>query len=157
MEENKPKEIKSAKTEITIIAIGMIILLIIIAVLAIFGNNRNNTELETNTYAYTKEDGTQINNSEELKKVKVLDGLTIQITSLMEHNNYTRILGKVLNTTQETLGGYDIQCVLLDKDGKEMARIDGFIPVVEPGQSGDLNCSVIGSYADAYNINIVRK
>lgn len=154
--EKEVDELKKERLAVIIISTIVIIILVLIIVLAIMQNNKRNLP-ENVVYVYTTQDGTKTNKSERLKEVKIFDGMTVKVTSLTEIDNYTKIIASVLNSTQEVKGGYDIVCVLKDDKGNELARIDGFISTVEAGQSTELNCSIIGAFANAYDISFERK
>lgn len=155
MENNEKgvKELKNERNAVIVISSIVILVLVLIIVLAVI-QNINRQKLPQNvTYTHTTEDGVKTNKSEKLKEAKMLDGMVIKVTSLTEINNYTKILANVLNSTQETKGGYGVICILKDDKGNELTRIDGYISSVEPGKTVELNCSIIGSFANAYDIS----
>ena len=140
----------------------LFVAMIIIAVAVIFTIQQlflNSDVLdEPTTFYYTEVDGSKINNSPKLNEVKTLeDGLMIQVTSLMEQENYTIIRGTIINETNEEKGGYNIQHTLLDKDGNTIITVDGIIPVVEAGSKGDFVSSIIGDYVNVYSIETKKR
>ena len=156
---------------IMIVSIIIIILLIII----ILGENSKNKdevtienidEIISNITGENKEqlgeyeketlDGTKVNTSDKLSETKTLEGLEISNIKLVENENLSKLTADVKNPTSETLGDYEVKITLIDKDGKELVTIAGYIDKVQAGETVELNASVAVDVANAYDLKISK-
>lgn len=158
-----------------IIVLGVAIILLVIIIVGANANKGKNLEQgETNTptqstpnnsQSNTNEagefynvvaDGTKVNRSPELSKTKTLDGLEISNIRLSEKGNASQLLADVKNTTSGTLGDFPIKITLVDKEGKELATIGGYIDKVAPGETVEINSSASVDVANAYDFKITK-
>ena len=158
--------------EIMVVSIIIIILLIIIIVGVNKGkekeeiNNIGTENINENQGTEEKEelgefetetvDGTKVNISEELSETKELEGLEISNIKLIEKENLSVLTADVKNPTNETLGEYDVNITIIDKEGNEIITIAGYIDKVEAGKTVELNTSVTADVADAYDFKISK-
>lgn len=140
-----------------------IVVILIIGIVAISSNKgdkekaEEKVDLSNTTYISTK-DGEKINTSEALAKEKMLNGLkftNIQITT--NKNGKTTILADVENTNAEATQLQFVTISILDKEGKEMSKVDGMIIALDPGQKTQLNAGVPKSSIEAYDFTISAK
>lgn len=162
------------------IVVGVIAIILIVAIIAMAGGKekapdnqvepqKNNAVTQQNNvsgpventvienFVQVQSDGTKVNQSEELKKVKTLDGLEISNIQLTEKGNLSVLTADVKNTTTERKGDFGVRITLLDKDGKEMITISGYIDSVEPNQTVKMETSATTQLTNAYDFKIVKK
>lgn len=154
--------------ELMIIALIIVVLLIVIVVgsVAKKGNEKEpvqtpsigvTDENSNEEYVELKPDGTKVNISSELGKIKEVDGLEISNIRLTENGNVSQLLADVKNPTANTLGDFAIDITVLDKNGSELAVIGGYVDKVEAGESVKLNTSVTVDIANAYDFKVSKK
>lgn len=151
----------NAKKLMIVMFIIIALLLAIIVGVNIKKKNESDPEAVEKTqveeYVEVKTDGTKVNTSKELSKVKKVDGLEISNIQLIENGNLSRITADVKNTTKNTLGDCDISIIMLDKSGEEMATIGGYIDKVEAGATVKLDAAVTVDVANAYDFKIIKQ
>lgn len=163
--------------EMMVISIIIIILLVIIIV-AVSAKNKNEemlnnmvtedveNEKENKVTEENKEkigeyekvllDGTKINTSEELSKIKSIEGLEISNIKVTESNNTTKLTADVKNTTSQKSGDFGVKIKFVDKEGKDIATLSGYIDEVEAGESVELIASIGQDVVNAYNVIISK-
>lgn len=144
--------------------IGLLVVLVIVILISIIvKKNKNKDEIENNNNNIAEEfveildDGTKLNTSNKLKETKMIDGMEITNFQLTENNNVTLLLGTITNKSQDVKGDYPVSIKILDKEGKEIITVGGYIGELQPGQSTQLNCSATFDYANAYDFEITKK
>ena len=160
--------------EIMIVSIIIIIILLIVIIVGesskikdeVTTENININEIISNIIGENKEqlgeyeketlDGTKVNISDKLSETKTLDGLEISNIKLVENGNLSKLTANVKNPTNETLGDYDVNITLIDKEGNEIVTIAGYIDKVEAGETVELNASVAVDVANAYDFKISK-
>lgn len=111
----------------------------------------NSSDVENKEkYTIQLEDGTKLNNSEELKNVKKYRTIEISDIQVTSTNGNTTILANAKNTGNDTFEREIVTIVLIDEDGIQIAEIPAVIPKIEPGKTGRINTNV--SSADVANI-----
>jgi len=155
------------------IILGVAIVLLLLIIIGVKVKNNNNNEVDQNTvgqqtqnnvtneiveeFVQVQEDGSKVNTSEELTKTKKVDGLEISNIRIVENNNVTQVTADIKNPTNGTLGDFPVDIKVLDKEGKEIATIGGFIDRVAPGETAELNASATVDFANAYDFEIKKK
>jgi len=114
-----------------------------------------NTVIEN--FVQVQNDGTKVNQSEELKKIKTVDGLEISNIQLTEKGNLSVLIADVKNNTDTVKGDFGVSITLLDKDGKDMITIAGYIDKVEAGKTVKMETSATTQLTNAYDFKIVKK
>lgn len=161
-----------------------ILILILVGVLVIAGIygvtrllNRENTSKQNNTentnknetiemsdvdssrgeFTQIESDGTVVNTSEKLKETKNEDGFELFNISYSEKDGHTSLEADVTNMTGSNQGNFMAEIVLIDKEGKEQARIPVAIPEMQIGETVGIQAGINDSYANAYNFRLERK
>ena len=151
---------KSKNVMVVAIIIIALILVVIIGV-NMKGKNNGTSQIGTSSqgeeYFEIKPDGTKVNTSNELSKTKKIDGLEISNIQLVENSNLSKITADVKNPTKKTLGDYEVSIIMLDKAGKEIATVGGYIDKVEAGETAKLKASATVDIANAYDFKVVKK
>lgn len=152
-----------AKAIFTIIAIMVIILVIVFVV-----TRKNNDETEgqdTNTanntvteeFVEVMEDGTRVNTSNKLAETKTFDGLEVSNITLTEKNNESYIRATVKNTTSQVKGDDYITLTIVDKNGKTLTEVDGYLDTLQPGSTATLSIRASADFANAYDFKVSSK
>ena len=150
------------------IVLAIIIVLLIVIIVGVSGKKENKVDLEqkpevgaieenkVEEFVEEKLDGTKVNTSSELSKTKTIDGLEINNIRLIGSGNASQLIADVKNPTDKTLGDFEVKIVLLDKEGKELVTVGGYIDKVEPGETIELNSSVTVDVTNAYDFKISK-
>lgn len=154
MRENEKKGI------VILIIVGVMLILCI----NIFKGNGKDTEVnkeKTNRineeFVQVLQNGTKLNTSEELKQVKMIDGLQITNIQLTEKDGQTVLLADVTNTTNTDTRVIGINIIILDKQGKEIAKIPGVISPLKSGATKQLNVGITEDYSNAYDFKVEKQ
>jgi len=110
--------------------------------------------IEQEEYVQILQDGSKLNKSEELLKEKKLDELEISNIQLKETGGITTLLADVKNNTNHEIQERDVTIEVLDKQGNVITRLNGVIDTVGAGEKVQLNMSVTGDVANAYDFRI---
>ena len=110
--------------------------------------------IEQEEYVQILQDGSKLNKSEELLKEKKLDELEISNIQLKETGGITTLLADVKNNTNHEIQERDVTIEVLDKQGNVITKLNGTIDTVEAGGKVQLNMSVTGDVANAYDFRI---
>ena len=162
------KETKVVKQEKGITAIALVVItLIAIMLIIIMVNTFRKKEpenvgpvqgeeqgIEQEEYVQILQDGSKLNKSEELLKEKKLDELEISNIQLKETGGITTLLADVKNNTNHEIQERDVTIEVLDKQGNVITRLNGVIDTVGAGEKVQLNMSVTGDVANAYDFRI---
>lgn len=161
-----------------------ILILILVGVLVIAGIygvtrllNRENTSKQNNTentnknetiemsdvdpsrgeFTQIESDGTVVNTSEKLKETKNEDGFELSNISYSEKDGHTSLEADVTNMTGSNQGNFMAEIVLIDKEGKEQARIPVAIPEMQIGETVGIQAGINDSYVNAYNFVLEKR
>lgn len=110
---------------------------------------QNNVELQ--------EDFTRTNISEKLKEPRMLGDLEINNIQLEAKDNITVITADVTNRGETVDGDYEIEIKFLDENGNTIIEILSYINEVQPGETISLSTSTQRDFANAYDMEIVKK
>jgi len=123
--------------------------------------NENNIESENTVvkeeFVQVLDDGTKLNISDELEKVKNIDGIEISNIQLTHKDGLTVLLADIKNNTGKKTSLKKIDVTLLDKEGKELAKISGLIEEMEIDGTTQLNTVVTSDYANVYDFKVDLK
>ena len=148
----------------------MILILLVVLIVAIIAfvinknSNKNkeneNTAEENNTteeFVQVLEDGTKLNTSEQLSKIKQVGNYKFENMQLTEQGSQTVLLADVTNTGSTATDIQLVDVTLLDKEGKEIVTVGGIISPLQPGASTQFNSSMTLDYANTYDFKITLK
>lgn len=110
---------------------------------------QNNVELQ--------EDFTRKNISEKLKEPRMLGDLEINNIQLEAKDNITVITADVTNRGETVEGDYEREIKFVDEDGNTIIEILSYINEVQPGETISLSTSTQRDFANAYDMEIVKK
>ena len=159
MKENQEKGI----TAIALVVITLIAIMLIIIMVNTFRKKEpenvgpvqgEEQGIEQEEYVQILQDGSKLNKSEELLKEKKLDELEISNIQLKETGGITTLLADVKNNTNHEIQERDVTIEVLDKQGNVITRLNGVIDTVGAGEKVQLNMSVTGDVANAYDFRI---
>lgn len=141
----------------TIVAIMVIILVIVVNR---GKNNNKNNQVTPNTvkeeFVEVKEDGTRVNTSNKLSETKKYDGLEISNITLTEKNNESYIRATVKNTTSQVKGDDFITLTIIDKAGKTLTEVQGYLDTLQPGSTATLSIKASADFANAYDFKVSK-
>ena len=156
------------KAKELMVVLTIIIILLIVIIVGASGKKESKVDLEqkpevgeieenkAEEFVEVKIDGTKVNTSNELSKTKTIEGLEISNIRLTENGNVSQLIADVKNPTNKTLGDFAVNIIIIDKTGKELAKIGGYIDKVEAGETVQLNSSVTVDVANAYDFKISK-
>ena len=151
------------------ILILVLLVILIIAIIAFVGNKKQNKENNNNNentitennvkeeFVEVLENGTKLNTSSELKKVKQVGAYKFENMQLTEQKGQTILLADVTNTSSSATKLQLLNVTLLDKDGKEIVKVGGIIQPLQPGQTEQFNTSMTLDYSNTYDFKIELK
>lgn len=153
---------KDNEKKMIAVLVAITVIVIIIAIVRGGGKKEEEKTGKENTapaeeFVQVLDDGTRLNTSEDLKKMKTIDGMEITNIQLTEKGNQTLLLGNITNPTDTTKGGFIADVTVLDKQGNEIITIDAIIGEIKPGESQQFSTSATFDYANAYDFKIEKK
>jgi len=168
---------KSEKKAILILILVCVLVIAVIWGMTTLSNRNNNNEQENfnevnknetqremsnvdpsrGEFTQTESDGTVVNTSEKLKETKVESGFELSNINYSEKDGNTTFEADVTNMTGSNQGNFMADIVLIDKEGKEQARIPVAIPEMQIGETVGIQAGINDSYANAYNFRLERK
>lgn len=163
---NKETKVVNQEKGITAIALVVITLIAIMLIIIMVNTFRKKEPenvgpvqgeeqgIEQEEYVQMLQDGSKLNKSEELLKEKKLDELEISNIQLKETGGITTLLADVKNNTNHEIQERDVTIEVLDKYGNVITRLNGVIDTVGAGEKVQLNMSVTGDVANAYDFRI---
>lgn len=108
-------------------------------------------------FTQTESDGTVVNTSEKLKETKVESGFELSNINYSEKDGHTTFEADITNMTGENQGNFMADIVLIDKEGKEQARIPVAIPEMQIGETVGIQAGINDSYVNAYNFVLEKR
>ena len=162
----EPKEKLKQERGITTIGLVVIALIVIMIVTIIVNISKKKEQekvgavqgeeqnVEQEEYVQKLADGSKLNKSEELLKEKKLDELEISNIQLKETGGITTLLADVKNNTNHEIQERNVTIEVLDKQGNVITSLNGTIDTVGAGEKVQLNMSVTGDVANAYDFKI---
>lgn len=162
---------KVNKNKNKILAICMILLIIVVLAIIIVVNKLGKAKEENvlvsddgttenqnvEEFVNNLENGGKINTSSKLNENREFEGLKIENIQLTYQNSQTQLLANVKNDTSTESELMMVEITLYDKDGNKIVSLDGIISPLKPGESTQLNIGSSLDYANAYDLEIVKK
>ena len=158
------------KAKELMIVLGIVIILLVVIIVGKSINKDEQQQVQNPTIGVTQNDqankeeyveiqadGTKVNTSNQLAKTKTVEGLEISNIQLTENGNLSKLTADVKNPTSQTKGDFAVKITILDKNGKEMATIGGYIDKVNPGETVKLSASATVDFANAYDFKVTKK
>lgn len=108
-------------------------------------------------FTQTESDGIVVNTSEKLKETKVESGFELSNINYSEKDGHTTFEADITNMTGENQGNFMADIVLIDKEGKEQARIPVAIPEMQIGETVGIQAGINDSYVNAYNFVLEKR
>ena len=141
-----------------LIILGIISIVIIIILVNVRDkSNEKSKQQNEEPYVQVLEDGTKLNTSNKLNTDRQLDQFQISNIQLTNQNGQTVLLANITNTSQTATEVTPVDIIILDQNGETLTSIIGVISPLKPGQSTQLNTGITSDYANAYDIQIVKK
>lgn len=142
------------------IIIGIVILvaigLIVWGISAVIQPNIKKGNDQVGEFVIIAEDGSKVNNSEQLKKEKNVAGLQLTNITLVEKNGISSLAAEVKNNTGEDMEEFKVRLTILNKDGGIIRELKGSIPAVANGQTGIMNAQITEDISNAYDFRIAK-
>lgn len=162
---------KVNKNKNKILAICMILLIIVVLAIIIVVNKLGKAKEENvlvsddgttenqnvEEFVNNLENGGKINTSSKLNENREFEGLKIENIQLTYQNSQTQLLANVKNDTSTESELMMVEITLYDKDENKIVSLDGIISPLKPGESTQLNIGSSLDYANAYDLEIVKK
>ena len=150
------------KEEKRMICILLIILVVTIVGLTMWRNSKNKEqqngeEVQEEKYVQILEDGTKLNISEKLKETKTIEGIEITNIQLTEQGGQTMLLARATNKNTVDSPVMGINIIVVDKEGKEVGKIQGVVSPLKAGETKQLNINTQDDYANAYDFKVEKQ
>ncbi len=157
------------KNEKKMILILVIVSIVIIGIIYLATRpSKNESESITTKESTTNEnveefvqvlgDGKKLNNSTKLNETKKVNGLEFSKIYLTEKDNSTDLIATVKNNTGKDITKMTfVKVTLLDKEGKNIATLDGAIAPIKAGEEKQFQLNSTLDYANAYDLKIEIK
>lgn len=154
------------KNEKKMILILVIVSIVIIGIIYLATRpSKNESESITTKESTTNEnveefvqvlgDGKKLNNSTKLNETKKVNGLEFSKIYLTEKDNSTDLIATVKNNTGKDITKMTfVKITLLDKEGKNIATLDGAIAPIKAGEEKQFQLNSTLDYANAYDLKI---
>lgn len=154
------------KNEKKMILILVIVSIVIIGIIYLATrSSKNESESITTKESTTNEnveefvqvlgDGKKLNNSTKLNETKKVNGLEFSKIYLTEKDNSTDLIATVKNNTGKDITKMTfVKVTLLDKEGKNIATLDGAIAPIKAGEEKQFQLNSTLDYANAYDLKI---
>ena len=150
---------KEKKVVFTLIGVMVVVLLIVVIVKTVnkpegenLGNTIQQAEENEEKYVTELEDGTKLNNSEELNNTHTYKGVEISNIQFTSQNGSSVLLADVRNTGSETFEEEEATIVLIGENNEER-EIAVYIPSLSAGETKQINSIVT---ADVVNVKDFR-
>lgn len=154
------------RKNIILFIIILVIIISIITISIIIMNTKNSTSVDNNSHikdtnnteewVITEEDGKKVNKSKEINNTKKFEGLTLKTQQFVSKNSKTEMIIQVNNETEKDTELQPVVITLLDKEGKEIVKLNGIINPTKAGETTNLHISSSLDYADAYDYKIEK-
>lgn len=151
---------KEKKVVFTLIGI-MVVILIIAVCVNIFTKGKTNTEATDNNqvtsenvqneekYVTNLNDGTKLNNSEELKKVKKYKDIEISGIQITKNNiGNTVILANAKNTANTDFKGETVKLTLIGENGETIVELKALMPNIKAGETEQFDHTITADFAN---------
>ena len=113
----------------------------------------NQTETNVNIF----DDGTVLNNSAKLHETKKVEEMEISQIQLTEKNGETQLIATITNTSSTDQGDYPVIVKMIDKEGKEVGTMNGYIGKIKPQNSIKFSTEATFDSSNVYDFTITKK
>ena len=157
---------KEKKVVFTLIGI-MVVILIIAVCINIFTKGKENTDKTQNNgvtsenvqnkekYITTLNDGTKLNNSEDLKKAKKYKDIEITGIQITKNNiGNTVILANVKNTASTDFERETVKLTLIGENGETIVELKAIMPNIKAGETEQFDHTITADFANIKNFNL---
>lgn len=142
-----------------IVLLVAVIIIAIVLIVAIVGMNdsenqaindgQNEVQMNEESYTTQLDDGTKINTSEEMSKMKTYKNLEISNIQFTEKNGMSVLLADVTNKGNTTHEEEVVKITILGENNEEIAVIHPSIEEIEPGGTAKINASISADVTNA--------
>ena len=152
----------SEKKFVKIFAIvAVVICIVLVAANKIVNNKAQELATEGTEFVGTLSDGTLINTSEKLQQERVVDTLKFGKIQITQVNNLVEVIAPVTNIGTDKRDQATVEITLLNKQGKEITKVEGLVSPLEKGETTQLQSliavGVTGNEVNAYDAKIEIK
>lgn len=148
-----------------IIVIAILITIIVLAITSSNQEKETSSNVESNKveeqepqnveeYVAKRDDGTKINNSNELKSNKKYKDLEISNIKFTYQEEKSTLLAEVKNTASTKHEAEIVKIIILDKENKVISEEKIVMPSLEPEKVGNLNAIISGDVVNAKDFKI---
>ena len=103
-------------------------------------------------------DGKKLNTSTKLNETKTVNGLEFSNIYLTEKDSSTDLIATVKNNTGRDITEITfVKVTLIDKEGKEIVKLDGAIAPIKAGGEKQFQINTTLDYANAYDFKVEIK
>ena len=148
------------KRMITILVAITAVVIIIAIMMNVNKSKEGTTEKEmkqTESTISLFDDGTTLNNSAKLQETKKLEGMEISQIQLTQKNGETQLIATITNTSSADQGDYPVIVKMLDKEGKEVGTMNGYIGKIKPQNSIKFSTEATLDSSNVYDFTITKK
>lgn len=145
---------------ITILVAITAVVIIIAIMMNVNKSKEGTTEKEmkqTESTISLFDDGTTLNNSAKLQETKKLEGMEISQIQLTQKNGETQLIATITNTSSTDQGDYPVIVKMLDKEGKEVGTMNGYIGKIKPQNSIKFSTEATLDSSNVYDFTITKK
>ena len=145
---------------ITILVAITAVVIIIAIMMNVNKSKEGTTEKEmkqTESTISLFDDGTTLNNSAKLQETKKLEGMEISQIQLTQKNGETQLLATITNTSSADQGDYPVIVKMLDKEGKEVGTMNGYIGKIKSQNSIKFSTEATLDSSNVYDFIITKK
>lgn len=151
---------KSSEKKMIAILVAITIVVIIIAIIMSTSKTKEDKKTEaeqTEKTISTFDDGTVLNNSAKLHETKKVEEMEISQIQLTEKNGETQLIATITNTSSADQGDYPVIVKMLDKEGKEVGTMNGYVGKIKPQNSIKFSTEATLDSSNVYDFTITKK
>ena len=152
---------KSTEKRMITILVAITAVVIIIAIMMNVNKSKEGTTekemKQTESTISLFDDGTTLNNSAKLQETKKLEGMEISQIQLTQKNGETQLIATITNTSSTDQGDYPVIVKMLDKEGKEVGTMNGYIGKIKSQNSIKFSTEATLDSSNVYDFIITKK
>ena len=149
------------KSEKKMILILVIVSILIIGVIWLVTRPKKEEIVENEVveeFVQVLGDGKKLNTSTKLNETKTVNGLEFSNIYLTEKDSSTDLIATVKNNTGKDITEITfVEVTLIDKEGKEIVKLDGAIAPIKAGGEKQFQINTTLDYANAYDFKVEIK
>ena len=149
------------KSEKKMILILVIVSILIIGVIWLVTRPKKEEIVENEVveeFVQVLGDGKKLNTSTKLNETKTVNGLEFSNIYLTEKDSSTDLIATVKNNTGKDITEITfVKVTLIDKEGKEIVKLDGAIAPIKAGGEKQFQINTTLDYANAYDFKVEIK